>query len=167
MDEIMERFNQNGIRYLVIGGQAARLSGVPRFSMDWDIYIPPGDHDNIRLINKVLAGELDIELEPLGAGGCNFVQTYQTRFGILQFHLAGPGLPRFDEAEKRTQIGTTENGTEVKMLSDEDLLASKEAAGRGPDRYRVFKAETGAGKGMLRQGDKASRTAPFLSGCLM
>lgn len=163
MDEIMERFNQNGIRYLVIGGQAARLSGVPRFSMDWDIYIPPGDHDNIRLINKVLAGELDIELEPLGAGGCNFVQTYQTRFGILQFHLAGPGLPRFDEAEKRTQIGTTENGTEVKMLSDEDLLASKEAAGRPEDqidieylRLKLAQERACSGKGIKRHAPRLS-----------
>jgi len=43
MDEIVRRFNEHGIRYLVIGGQAVRLEGMPRFSMDWDIYIPSRD----------------------------------------------------------------------------------------------------------------------------
>ena len=41
MDELIQRLNAQGIRYLVIGGQAARLEGVPRFSMDWDFYLPP------------------------------------------------------------------------------------------------------------------------------
>lgn len=133
MDEIIDRFNKNGIRYLVIGGQAARLTGVPRFSMDWDIYIPPNDIDNIKRINILLTDELDMELEPLGPGGMHFVQTYQTTHGILQFHLGGPGLPPFEEAEIRANSAETENGISVKLLSDEDLLDSKEAAGRPED----------------------------------
>jgi len=137
MDEIIERFNASGIRYLVIGGQAARLAGVPRFSMDWDIYIPPHDRNNIDLINKVLGDELDVELVPQGVGGASFVQTYQTRFGILQFHLGGPGLPPFDQAEESAGIGITENGIRVKKLSDEDLLMSKEAAGRPEDQIDI------------------------------
>lgn len=137
MDEIIERFNVRGVRYLVIGGQAARLAGVPRFSMDWDIYIPPHDRNNIDLINEVLGDELDVELMPLGIDGANFVQTYQTRFGILQFHLGGPGLPPFDQAEKNAGIANTENGIRVKKLSDEDLLKSKEAAGRPEDQIDI------------------------------
>jgi hypothetical protein len=31
MDELIERFNKNGVRYLLIGGQAIRLEGMPRF----------------------------------------------------------------------------------------------------------------------------------------
>lgn len=37
MDEVIRRFNNEGVRYLVIGGQAVRLEGCPRFSMDWDV----------------------------------------------------------------------------------------------------------------------------------
>lgn len=86
MDEIIQRFNQSAIRYLLIGGQAVRLEGLPRFSMDWDLYIPPRDLDNIRRINELLAGDLDVELEPLGPKGENFVQTYQ--MSCNQRHLA-------------------------------------------------------------------------------
>ena len=47
MDEVIRRFNTEGIRYLVIGGQAVRLEGCPRFSMDWDVYIPSRDLANM------------------------------------------------------------------------------------------------------------------------
>ena len=43
MDEVIARFNASAVRYLLIGGQAVRLEGMPRFSMDWDFYIPPRD----------------------------------------------------------------------------------------------------------------------------
>lgn len=137
MDEIIDRFNKNKVRYLVIGGQAARLAGVPRYSMDWDVFIPPHDLRNIELINDLLCDELDVELEPLGHGGINFVQTYQTRFGILQFHLGGPGLPDFNEAEKNAMMVKNENGVSVKKLSDEDLLRTKEAADRPEDQTDI------------------------------
>ena len=136
MEPLIERLNAAGIRYLVIGGQAARLSGVPRFSMDWDLYLPPRDQENVDRINRVLADELDVPLVTLGRRGENVVQTYQTQWGIVQFHLGGPGLPRFDNAEARAaqrQCG----GCSVKVLNDTDLLASKRAANRPQDQIDI------------------------------
>ena len=133
MDELINLFNKNQVRYLLIGGQAVRLEGMPRFSMDWDFYIPPRDLDNIQKINRLLEGELDLSLLPLGERGENFVQTYQTRWGIVQFHLAGPGLPKFDEAEARAVIHETENHTPVRCLCRNDLLESKRKAARPQD----------------------------------
>lgn len=91
MDELIRRFNSSSVRYLLIGGQALRLKGMPRFSMDWDFYIPPHDTGNIELINSILEDVLDIRVVQLGSGGKNVVQTYQTEWGILQFHLGGSG----------------------------------------------------------------------------
>ena len=68
MDELIHLFNQNQVRYLLMGGQAVRLEGMPRFSMDWDFFIPPRDRDNILKINRLLEGELDLPLLPLGEG---------------------------------------------------------------------------------------------------
>jgi len=133
VDEVVRLFNANEVRYLLIGGQAVRLQGLPRFSMDWDFYIPAGDLENVKKINRLLAGELDLPLLPLGDRGENFVQTYQTRWGILQFHLGGVGLPDFDEAESRAVTHATEEGVPVKCLSGKDLLVSKERAGRPQD----------------------------------
>ena len=47
MDELIQKFQAAGIRYLLVGGQAMRLEGMPRFSMDWDLFIPPRDTANI------------------------------------------------------------------------------------------------------------------------
>lgn len=53
MDKIIQIFNANGVRYLLIGGQALRLEGMPRFSMDWDFYIPARDTENIEKITPI------------------------------------------------------------------------------------------------------------------
>jgi hypothetical protein len=60
MEEVIQRFNERGVRYLVIGGQAMRLQGMPRFSMDWDVFLPGKDSANLRLINELLPEDLDI-----------------------------------------------------------------------------------------------------------
>ena len=141
MDELIRLFNIQRVRYLLIGGQAVRLEGMPRFSMDWDFFIPPKDLDNIEKINRILEPELDLPLLPLGELGENFVQTYQTRWGILQFHLAGPGLPKFEEAETRAVIHETENQTPVRCLSRNDLLESKRKAARPQDALDILYLE--------------------------
>ena len=64
MDELIWLFNQYKIRYLLIGGQAVRFEGMPRFSIDWDFFVPPKDLQNIEKINDVLNDELDLPLLP-------------------------------------------------------------------------------------------------------
>lgn len=133
MDEIIAALNENNVRYLLIGGQALRLLGMPRFSMDWDLLLPGKDLKNVEKINQVLSEHLDLPLEPLGPRGENFVQTYQTRFGVLQFHLAPVGLPKFDEVERSGVVIENENGVPVKCLSPVNLLECKKRTGRGKD----------------------------------
>ena len=149
MDEVIRRFNEKGIRYLVIGGQAVRLEGCPRFSMDWDIYIPSRDAANIERINQVLGDELDVPLIAMGPRGENFVQTYQTRWGVLQFHLTGPGLPPFDEADRRATTHVTEEGVQVRCLAGADLLESKKRANRPSDAVDIQFLEKKKSLGLL------------------
>ena len=114
-----------------------RLAGMPRFSMDWDFFIPPRDEENLARLNEILKEELDVPLVALGSRGENFIQTYQIRRGILQFHLGLPGVPRFDEAEKAAVICHSEHGTPVKCLSGIQLLAAKRAADRPQDQADI------------------------------
>ena len=114
-----------------------RLAGMPRFSMDWDFFIPPRDTENFTRLNGLLEKELDVPLVPLGPAGENFIQTYQTRWGVLQFHLGLPGIPRFDEAEKAGVFRKTEQGTPVKCLSGTHLLAAKRDANRPQDQADI------------------------------
>ena len=149
MNELLERLGREGARYVLIGGQAMRLSGLPRHTLDWDLYIPPHDPDNCARINRALGDELDVPVEPLGPRGEHFVQTYQTRWGVVQFHLGGPGLPPFDEALARAVVRRTEDGVAVRCLCDEDLEASKVAAGRPQDAQDIefLRAKRQAEKG--------------------
>ena len=112
-------------------------AGMPRFSMDWDFLIPPRDAENFKKLNDVLDEELDAPLIPLGPAGENFIQTYQTRWGVLQFHLGIPGVPRFEEAERAVVIRKTEHGASVKCLSGPHLLAAKQAANRPQDQADI------------------------------
>ncbi len=137
MDELLKRFNQAGVRYLLAGGQAMRLAGLPRFSMDWDFFIPPRDQENLTRLNVLLAEELDMPLVPLGPQGENFVQTYPTRWGVVQFHLGLPGVPKFDEAERQAVARPNEFGTPVRCLSGPHLLAAKRAANRPQDQADI------------------------------
>jgi len=69
MNELIPALNAAGVRYLLAGGQAMRLTGMPRFSMDWDFFIPPHDEANLARLNDVLEDELDLPVVPLGP--CN------------------------------------------------------------------------------------------------
>jgi hypothetical protein len=133
MDELLRALDRAGIRCLLVGGQAMRLAGMPRYSMDWDFFIPPRDFNNFARLNALLEADLDEPLLPLGPRGENFIQTYQTRWGVLQFHLGLPGVPLFDEAERRAVLRATENGTRVRCLCGADLLAAKRATHRPQD----------------------------------
>jgi len=114
-----------------------RLWGMPRFSMDRDFFIPSRDAENLTRLNALLAEDLDLPLIPLGPEGQNFVQTYQTRWGVLQFHLGLPGVPGFDEVERQAAFRRNELGTPARCLSGPHLLASKRAANRPQDQSDI------------------------------
>lgn len=133
MEILLKKLNDAGVRYIVIGGQAMLQEGMPRFTLDWDFFIPPFDKDNFAKLNSALASELDMEVESLNPQtGEGFVQTFQTFYGIIQFHLAPPGLPKFAEVEARA-ITHEYCGVPVKYLCLDDLLLSKTAASRDKD----------------------------------
>ena len=133
MERLLKRLNDAGAHYVVIGGQAMLQQGMPRFTLDWDIFVPPSDQNNFDRINAALADELDMKLEKLDVQtGDGFVQTFQTSAGIIQFHLSPPGLPRFSIVEARA-ITCNYHGVPVKYLNLDDLLSSKLAVARDKD----------------------------------
>ena len=132
MEEIFRRLNRVSARYILIGGQAIRFHGLPRFSMDWDLLIPAHDAENFTRINDALSEILDLPVVPLGPKGQNAVQTYQTLHGVVQFHLGVPGLIPFEEVELRAETVWIDD-VRVSCISATDLLVAKEAANRPRD----------------------------------
>ncbi len=137
MEKLIARLNAAGVRYVVIGGQAVRLHGMPRFSLDWDLLIPSRDAENLGRLNAAVGEWLGEPVVPLGPRGENFVQTFQTVHGIVQFHLAVPGLASFDVAEAAAVEMAMEDGTPCRVLSAADLLQTKRAAGRSQDQIDI------------------------------
>jgi len=137
METLIAKLNEAGVRYVAIGGQAVRLHGMPRFSMDWDLLIPAHDAENFQRLNAAIGEWLGEPVVPLGARGENFVQTFQTPFGVVQFHLAAPGIALFEEAESAAVHQDLEGGTPCRVLSILDLLRTKEAAGRVQDEVDI------------------------------
>ena len=122
MEELLRKLYEARVRYVVIGGQAMVQEGMPRFTLDWDLFVPPFDQENFDRINRAWEDELDMALTPLDPqSGKGFVQTFQTSAGVVQFHLAPPGLPKFATVEERA-VTRDFHGIPVKYLCLDDLL---------------------------------------------
>lgn len=142
MERLLKKLNDAQVRYVVIGGQAMRQEGMPRFTLDWDLFIPPHDADNFSRLNAALADDLDMKVEPLDIrSGDGFVQTFQTEAGIIQFHLSPPGLPNFTTVEERA-VTRDYRGVSVKYLCLDDLLSSKLAVARDKDSDDILFLQT-------------------------
>jgi len=128
---IFESFQKHDVRYVVFGGIAVALHGVPRATFDLDILIEP-TAENARKLLKAL--------EACGFGTATQVTaeevatTQITRLKDripLDIMTSSPGLT-FDEAwQNRVQMEFEGQGFYV--VSREDLIRAKRAAGRPRD----------------------------------
>jgi hypothetical protein len=149
IDDLLKALAASGARCLLVGGQAMRLMGMPRFSMDWDFFVPPRDSVNFDRLNALLGDDIEEPLVPLGPRGENFVQTYQTVWGVLQFHLGLPGVPDYESADRSAVVRHTERGTPVRCLGGVHLLAAKRATQRAQDQADIEYLEELARRGRL------------------
>lgn len=94
MDQVVRRFNESGIRDLVIGGQAVRLHGLMRETTDWDFAVPPRDGRNIAAIKETLSDLPDDSVKVLGQHGEGFAQAFQAPWGDPAISPAGSGTAR-------------------------------------------------------------------------
>jgi predicted nucleotidyltransferase len=141
MNAVVAALAKAKVRFVVIGGQAVRILGYPRATIDWDLFVPPRDEENFKKIDAVLneiatPGEYDMGIVALGPKGENFIQTYQLQWCLLQFHLVVPGIKSFEEAEQQA-VEVTDGGVAFKRLSGLMLLKAKEAAGRAQDQEDI------------------------------
>lgn len=60
--DILCKYN---VRFVLIGGQAMRFHGMPRFTMDWDICIPYKDVANFERLNQAVLNFSDFVQETI------------------------------------------------------------------------------------------------------
>jgi len=131
LKEVFKSFQQHDVRYVVIGGIAAVLYGVPRATFDLDILIEASPQNAQRLIDALIdAGMGTATLTSSDEILSNEITIFKDRVRI-DVQLSTPGL-QFEQSWSRKQTMRYQ-GQEFYVVSIEDLIRSKRAAGRDVD----------------------------------
>ena len=137
---------RHGVQYVLIGALAARLQGFPRATYDADI-TPARDPQNLRRLADALQ-ELDARIFtnaiPEGlAFDCSpqmlaraEIWNLVTKAGRLDIAFKPSGTEGYDDLA-RNAVHFTIYGDELLAARLEDIMRSKEAAGRWQDRQDV------------------------------
>ncbi len=131
LQDVFASFQRNEVKYLVIGGIAAVLYGIPRATFDLDILIDATRDNAQHLLDALLEARMGtaalITPEELLA---QEITIFKDRVRI-DVQTSTPGL-QFARAWKRRETMKYQ-GQVFYVVSLKDLIASKRAAGRPCD----------------------------------
>lgn len=130
--ELLRLFNDNGVRYLVVGGYAVIQHSEPRFTKDLDVWIAT-DAANAASVYKALrefgAPLAELTEKDFAEEGYFYqMGSPPVRVDVL---MGIPGVT-FEEAWGR-RVESPFDDLKVNFISKEDLIAAKLAAGRPQD----------------------------------
>jgi predicted nucleotidyltransferase len=129
--DVFESLNDHEVRYLVIGGIAAVLHGVPRATFDLDLLIDATSENAQRLLDALAkAGLGTAALTTADDLLAHEITVFKDRVRI-DVQRSTPGLD-FDDGWSR-RVEMRHAGQRFFVVSREDLIASKRAAGRPVD----------------------------------
>jgi hypothetical protein len=141
-EPILERLDEHGVRYVVIGAIAAIAQGYPLNTGDLDV-TPARDPDNLERLAAALL-DLDARLRvsgepegvafPIDADYLGRVNswTLTTRFGGFDLLFVPAGTRGFDDL-RRGSVTVDIDGREIRMAALVDVIRMKEASGRPKD----------------------------------
>ncbi|MGD2185934.1 MAG: hypothetical protein PVI71_07395 [Desulfobacterales bacterium] len=125
---VFESFQQHEVKYVVIGGIAAVLYGVPRAPFDLDILIEATPENTRRLLDALLDAAMGTtSLTDIDEILSNEITIFKDRVRI-DVQTSTPGL-HFQDAWKRRNTMEYQ-GQSFYVASRKDLISSKRAAGR-------------------------------------
>lgn len=152
--EIIQGLNDASIRYLVVGGVAVNLYGVPRMTYDLDLMISLDEKNVLSTIDVMkklgLAPRLPVRAEEFAQEGVRRV--WKEQKNMLVFSFARPGREfqtvdffienplDFEECYARRNELQWENQT-VFTISLEDLIKLKRQSGRKQDQADIESLE--------------------------
>ena len=131
LQDVFRSFQRHEVKYVVIGGIAAILHGVPRATFDLDILIEATPDNAQSLLNALLdAGLGTAALTSPGDVLANEITIFKDRVRV-DVQTSTPGLLFADAWSRRKTI--TYQGQDFFIVSKDDLVRSKRAAGRPVD----------------------------------
>ena len=131
LKDVFASFQQHDVQYVVIGGIAAVLHGVPRATFDLDILIEPTPVNVRRLLDALLAAGLaTASLTTPAEVLANEITIFRDRVRI-DVQTATPGLAFAAAWSHRETMNY--DGQDFFVVCKADLIAAKRAAGRTVD----------------------------------
>lgn len=131
LQSVFASFQKNDVKYLVIGGIAAVLYGVPRATFDLDVLIEP-TRDNV---NRLLQAMIEAGLGTASLANPEDVLSKEITIFTdrirLDVQTSTPGIV-FEQAWRR-RVTMNYKGQVLEVVSLADLIASKRASGRDVD----------------------------------
>lgn len=125
---LLEALAEHGVEFIVVGGVAAQIHGWRGATLDLDIAVSIDDA-NVSRLNTALAS--------VGAGEGKiggFGTAFQTRYGRLEIVRRADGIGQYADWLPRARAHEMQPGITVVVADPDDVLRSKEAAGREKDR---------------------------------
>jgi len=132
--DLLQSFNEHSVEYLIVGGYAVMKYTEPRFTKDLDIWVGSSPENSARLF-QALAG-FGAPLAHDGVTPETFTQpdvVYQIGVAPVRIDILTriTGVKFSDAWPNR--VASTFFGVPVFLISLDDLLANKRAAGRSAD----------------------------------
>jgi hypothetical protein len=130
--DLLQAFADEGVSYLLIGGYAVTFHDRPRYTKDLDLWID-SSNENRERVYRALANfgappNVLEDLSTLAPGEVLWMGNPPVRVDILQ---QVDGLDYSKSYARRVQVAW--HGVPVNVLSRQDLIVSKKAAGRPQD----------------------------------
>ena len=131
LQDVFKFFQQHEVKYLVIGGVASVIYGVPRATFDLDILIEATSENAQRLLAALMdAGFGTATLTNPEDLIAHEITVFNDRVRI-DVQTSTPGVSFQDAWNRRKTI--TYQGQDFFILSKEDLINTKRASGREVD----------------------------------
>lgn len=124
---LLRTLTRHGVEFVVVGGVAAQVHGWRSATLDLDIAVSI-EEPNVRRLNAALAS-VEAGQGQIGAFGTAF----QTRYGRLEIVRRADGIGQYADWLKSAHEHELEGGITVVVAAPDDILRSKEAAGREKD----------------------------------
>jgi predicted nucleotidyltransferase len=130
--EFIQSLNDNGVRYLLIGGYAVAVHGYPRYTKDMDIWVEMSEENAAKIVKALN----EFGFASLGLKETDFLapdQIVQLGYppGRIDILTTVPGVEFVDCYP--TRVATEVDGVTVSCIDLENLVKNKKATGRHQD----------------------------------
>lgn len=142
---VVRALEEHGVRYVLVGGVAARLHGSPTLTEDVDV-TPDRSAENLRRLAAALE-DLNARLAVADVEGgltvpldedtfSSPVMKFTTTAGEIDVVLEPTGVGGYERLEPRA-VDFEVFGIRLRVAALDDIIASKEASGRSKDRAQL------------------------------